>query len=183
MDYKFLINDLNLNKSQKVIGTDKGLAKIGDGIVNLAYSVAKSIYLTNNNQNDKIIRTGKKVSKTIPAVPAKKIEGRVSLLEKQVKYLMSKIDDFDIKIANLKSPTMVGTSGSLSEIKNVIISKVSPGDSMLIDELLDIKALKKYSITSIKKAVIELIDDEYFDVSEGSSKTKLEGNIGRLIRR
>lgn len=65
MDYKFLINDLNLNKSQKVIGTDKGLAKIGDGIVNLAYSVAKSIYLTNNNQNDKIIRTGKKVGKII----------------------------------------------------------------------------------------------------------------------
>jgi hypothetical protein len=65
MDYEFLISDLNLNKSQKAIGTDKGLAKIGDGIVNLAYSVAKSIYLTKNNPNDKVIRTGKKVSKTI----------------------------------------------------------------------------------------------------------------------
>ncbi len=65
MDYEFLISDLNLNKSQKIIGTDKGLAKIGDGIVNLAYSVAKSIFLTKNNLNEKIIRTGKKVSKTI----------------------------------------------------------------------------------------------------------------------
>ena len=46
MDYEFLIADLNRKKSQKSIGTDKGLAKIGDGIVNLAYSVAKSIYLT-----------------------------------------------------------------------------------------------------------------------------------------
>jgi len=65
MDYEFLIKDLNLNKSQKIIGTDKGLAKIGDGIVNVAYSIAKSIYLTNNNPNNNIIRTGKKVGKII----------------------------------------------------------------------------------------------------------------------
>ena len=51
MDYEFLIEDLNRKKSQKNIGTDKGLAKIGDGIVNLAYSVAKSIFLTKNNWN------------------------------------------------------------------------------------------------------------------------------------
>ncbi|MFX0105392.1 MAG: ribonuclease III family protein [Candidatus Hodarchaeota archaeon] len=65
MDYEFLIKDLNLNKSRKIIGTDKGLAKIGDGIVNVAYSIAKSIYLTNNNPNNNIIRTGKKVGKNI----------------------------------------------------------------------------------------------------------------------
>lgn len=65
MNFEFLISDLNKNKNlfQKAIGTDKGLAKIGDGIVNLAYSVAKSSYLTNNSKN--IIRTGLKVSKTI----------------------------------------------------------------------------------------------------------------------
>ncbi len=71
MNYEFLIKDLNLNKSQKNIGTDKGLAKIGDAIVNLAYSVAKSIFLTKNNQNDKIIRTGKKVSKNVLEVALK----------------------------------------------------------------------------------------------------------------
>jgi len=67
MDYEFLIKDLNRIKSQKSIGTDKGLAKIGDGIVNLAYSVAKSIFLTKNNLRDKIFRTGSKVSKQILA--------------------------------------------------------------------------------------------------------------------
>lgn len=67
MDYEFLIRDLNLNKSQKAIGTDKGLAKIGDSIVNLTYSMAKSIVLTQNNLNNKITRTGLKVSKTILA--------------------------------------------------------------------------------------------------------------------
>jgi hypothetical protein len=71
MNFEYLIKDLNLNKSQKIIGTDKGLAKIGDAIVNLAYSMAKSIVLTKNNPNDKIIRTGKKVSKTILEVALK----------------------------------------------------------------------------------------------------------------
>ncbi|MHA1933531.1 MAG: ribonuclease III family protein [Promethearchaeota archaeon] len=65
MDYEFLIRDLNKNKSQKAIGTDKGLAKIGDGIVNLAYSMAKSIVLTKSNINNKTSRTGLKVSKNI----------------------------------------------------------------------------------------------------------------------
>jgi len=60
MSYKFLINDLN---SQKKIGTDKGLAKIGDGIVNLTYSIAKSIYLTESSST--VQRTGLKVNKTI----------------------------------------------------------------------------------------------------------------------
>ncbi len=67
MDYEFLIRDLNINKSQKAIGTDKGLAKIGDGIVNLAYSIAKSIVLTRNNINNNVSRTGLKVSKKILA--------------------------------------------------------------------------------------------------------------------
>ena len=65
MSYDFLIDDINSNLSQKAIGTDKGLAKIGDGIVNLSYSVAKSIYLTKNSPNNSVIRTGVKVSKTI----------------------------------------------------------------------------------------------------------------------
>ena len=71
MDYEFLLRDLDLNKSQKIIGTDKGLAKIGDAIVNLAYSVAKSILLTKNNLNNKTIRTGKKVSKTVLEIALK----------------------------------------------------------------------------------------------------------------
>ena len=65
MPYDFLINDITSNLSQKTIGTDKGLAKIGDGIVNLTYSIAKSIYLTKNSSNNSVIRTGMKVSKTI----------------------------------------------------------------------------------------------------------------------
>ena len=74
MSFDFLLKDLNNNLTQKSIGTDKGLAKIGDGIVNLTYSVAKSIILTRNSKNNKTIRTGMKVSKTILANALKKAD-------------------------------------------------------------------------------------------------------------
>jgi hypothetical protein len=67
MKYDFLLKDLQSNLTQKAIGTDKGLAKIGDGVVNLIYSVAKSLYLTNTSHSKVGIRTGKKVSKNILA--------------------------------------------------------------------------------------------------------------------
>ncbi|MBY9012412.1 MAG: hypothetical protein KGD70_08555 [Candidatus Lokiarchaeota archaeon] len=67
MSFDFLLKDLNNNLTQKSIGTDRGLAKIGDSIVNLTYSIAKSIVLTRNSKNNKSIRTGLKVSKTILA--------------------------------------------------------------------------------------------------------------------
>jgi len=74
MSFDFLLKDLNKNLTQKSIGTDKGLAKIGDSIVNLTYSVAKSIILTRNSKTNKTIRTGMKVSKTILANALKKAD-------------------------------------------------------------------------------------------------------------
>jgi len=74
MSYDFLLKDLNNNLTQKSIGTDKGLAKIGDSIVNLTYSVAKSIVLTRNSKTKNPIRTGMKVSKTILANALKKAD-------------------------------------------------------------------------------------------------------------
>jgi uncharacterized membrane protein YkoI len=63
-DFSFLISDLH--EKPKQIGTDKGLAKIGDGIVNFAYSVAKSIYLTQyKNDLHNPIREGEKVNKYV----------------------------------------------------------------------------------------------------------------------
>ena len=67
MSYEFLLKDIKNNLTQKSIGTDKGLAKIGDSIVNLTYSIAKSIVLTRNSKINNSIRTGVKVSKTILA--------------------------------------------------------------------------------------------------------------------
>lgn len=133
------------------------------------------------------IKAKKKSSKVAKKKPEStattKIVGRVKLLEDQVRFLMSKIDSVEIKIANLKTSNLIGTETDSLEIKNIIKSKILPGNSIAIDDLLDTRKLKKYSFEQIEKAIIDLIDDEIFDVSEGSSKTKIEGNIGRLIRR
>ena len=67
MVYYYLLKEINQNLSQKVIGTHKGLAKIGDELVNFVYSVAKSVYLTKNSANNKAILTSKKVGKNILA--------------------------------------------------------------------------------------------------------------------
>jgi len=67
MPYDFLLKDINSTLTC-------GLAKIGDGIVNLTYSVAKSIFLTKVNKNNKSIRTGLKVSKKILAEALKKAD-------------------------------------------------------------------------------------------------------------
>jgi len=73
MPYEFLLDDLKKNLTPKTIGTDKGLAKIGDAIVNLTYSVAKSIYLTKKSSSN-IIRTGIKVNQTILSQALKNAE-------------------------------------------------------------------------------------------------------------
>ncbi|MBY9014761.1 MAG: hypothetical protein KGD68_03640 [Candidatus Lokiarchaeota archaeon] len=74
MPFDFLLKDINSILTCKSIGTDKGLAKIGDGVVNLTYSIAKSIFLTKANKNNKNIRTGLKVSKKILAEALKKAD-------------------------------------------------------------------------------------------------------------
>jgi hypothetical protein len=75
MNYDLLLQDLQSAENlQKNIGTDKGLAKIGDSIVNLVYSVAKSLHLTENDNSKRIHRTGKKVSKSILANALKNAE-------------------------------------------------------------------------------------------------------------
>jgi dsRNA-specific ribonuclease len=67
MVYDYLLKEINKHLSQKVIGTHKGLAKIGDELVNFVYSVAKSIYLTKHNTHRSIILTSRKVGKKILA--------------------------------------------------------------------------------------------------------------------
>jgi hypothetical protein len=67
MVYDFLLKEINQHLSQKFIGTNKGLAKIGDELVNFVYSVAKSIYLTKSNLKGRTILTSRKVGKKILA--------------------------------------------------------------------------------------------------------------------
>ena len=108
---------------------------------------------------------------------------RIDLLENQIKYIMSKIGSIDIILAKDRTDELVGGGFKIAEIQNIIISKILPRDSISIDELISLHELDKYPKNLIEKAIINLIDDEIFDVSEGRSIQKILGNIGRLIRR
>lgn len=119
MDYEFLIKDLNLNKSQKIIGTDKGLAKIGDGIVNVAYSVAKSIFLTNNNPNKKVVRTGKKVGKNILETALKNANMK--------KFAKTRANAHDLAdtVESLVAYVWLSNKMSLKEMINFLVENLS----------------------------------------------------------
>ncbi|MFX1390560.1 MAG: ribonuclease III family protein [Promethearchaeota archaeon] len=119
MDYEFLISDLNLNKSQKSIGTDKGLAKIGDGIVNVAYSVAKSIFLTKTNSLEKVVRTGKKVSKKILETALKNADMK--------KYAKTRADAHDLAdtVEALIAYVWLSDKMSLKDIINFLKNNLS----------------------------------------------------------
>ena len=119
MNYEFLLDDLNLLKSQKAIGTDKGLAKLGDGIVNLSYSVAKSIYLTKNNSNNTISRTGLKVSKRILADALKNTEMR--------KFAKNRADSHDLAdtVEALVAYVWLSNHITLNEIIDLLYEKLA----------------------------------------------------------
>ena len=119
MSYDFIIKDINSHLSQKAIGTDKGLAKIGDGIVNLTYSVAKSIYLTKNSSNNKVTRTGLKVSKTILSNALKNANMR--------KFAKNRADAHDIAdtAEALVAYVWINNNMTIQEIIDVLTASLS----------------------------------------------------------
>lgn len=145
MDYEFLIRDLNINKSQKAIGTDKGLAKIGDGIVNLTYSMAKSIVLTQSNLNNKVLRTGLKVSKKILADSLKNADMK--------KFAKSRADAHDLAdtVEALVAYVWLSNQMSLNEIIDLLTSNLSGNLTIRSEEIKNAtEAFTKLLIT-IKK--------------------------------
>lgn len=127
---------------------------------------------------------GKKITPSKkPAQVTVNLEKRVNMLEEQVKFLMSKIDNFEVFLAKERSSKFIGQGYNLYEIQNILKSKVSQGESISIDEIMNLKKLKKFPKNLIEKVIIDLIDEEIFDGSEGRSNQKIQGKIARLIRR
>jgi len=153
-------------------------------ILNAGISNSKLEELFNKYLNQYHASKGKpKITKSRKVQVSVKLEERVNLLEEQVKFLMSKIDNFDVYLAKERSSKQVGGGYNIFDVQEIIKSKALPGDSISIDEIMNIKKLRKYPKNLIEKAIIDLIDDEIFDASEGRSNQKIQGNIARLIRR
>lgn len=171
--------ELNITFKSSSKKADKIKTILNAGISNSKLEELFNKYLS-QYQNS---RRKPKTTKKKPVQVSAKLEERINLLEEQVKFLMSKIDNFEVYLAKDRSSKLVGGGYNITDVQLIIKSKVFPGDSISIDEIMNLKKLKKYPKNLIEKAIIDLIDDEIFDGSDGRSIQKIHGNIARLIRR
>ena len=149
MSYDFLLKDINNNLTQKSIGTDKGLAKIGDGIVNLTYSIAKSIVLTNNSKNNKSIRTGLKVSKTILANALKEADMK--------NFSKNRADAHDLAdtVEAIVAYIWITKKMTMEDIINFLVSSLNKNLSLRSEEIKNATIAFSKLLNEIKKYLPE----------------------------
>ena len=111
------------------------------------------------------------------------LKGRVKLLEDQVKFLMSEISVSKISVMKEDDSDILTVTTDLAEIKKFIKSLISPGESITIDELIEINEIQKIPLITLKHSIYDLIDENVFDVAEGNSRQKIGGKIGVLVRK
>jgi DNA replication protein DnaD len=123
-----------------------------------------------------------KKSKRISSDQFSELKGRIKLLEEQVKFLMSKISFSEIELLEEENRNVITISSDLGDIKRFITSIISPGESITIDELIEIKQLQKIPLITLKHVIYDLIDENVFEAIEGTSRQKIGNKVGMLKR-
>ena len=149
MPYDFLLKDINSIPTCKSIGTDKGLAKIGDGVVNLTYSIAKSIFLNKINKNNKSIRTGLKVSKKILSEALKKADMK--------KFSKSRADAHDLAdtVEALIAYVWFCDKMTIEDIINFLVDSLSGDLNIRSEEIQNARIAFTKLLIHIKKFLPE----------------------------
>jgi len=111
------------------------------------------------------------------------LKGRVKLLEEQVKFLMSEISVSKVSVMKENDSGLLTVTTDLAEIKRFIKSIISPGESITIDDLIEINEIQKIPLITLKHSIYDLIDENVFEVAEGNSRQKIGGKIGVLVRK
>ena len=93
---------------------------------------------------------------------------------------MNKVSVLETKLV---SPIHSHGNSNSRAISQIILKKLKPGNSISVDELKNISKLNRFPWKDIEHTILELVDDERLDVSEGASINKINGKIGRIIRR
>jgi hypothetical protein len=110
------------------------------------------------------------------------LKGRVRLLEEQVKFMMSKISFSEVQISTEGNRDLIKITSDLSDVKKLIKSLINPGETITIDDLIEIKEIQKIPLITLKHAIYDLIDDNFLETIEGGSRQRLFGKIGILKR-
>ena len=108
------------------------------------------------------------------------IETRLSQLETQVRFIMNKLSTMEIRMAG---PVETLASTKIQPLKKLILRLIPQGTVISTDEIRAKKDFQNYPVKDLERALLELVDEEFFDVAEGQSRWTLSGNIGLLIRR
>jgi hypothetical protein len=124
----------------------------------------------------------KKLSRKSSKELISELKGRIRLLEDQVKFLMSKINVAEVTIGTKANRDVITVTSDLGDVKKFIKALLSPGESITIDELIEIKEIQKIPLVALKHAIYDLIEENIFQVEEGNSRQKIGGKIGTLIR-
>ena len=109
------------------------------------------------------------------------IEQRLQTMEQQIKYVMQKLTQIEVQLSSDQTNNL--NLNGTSEIKQIILKIVPPGSNIKVDELLQKPQLTTFKFDQIERAVLDLIDEERLDFSEGSSIKKFRSSIARIIRR
>lgn len=149
-------------------------------------SIVEKYPKTTSKSNQKSLKVGikstTKSSHTSDSHIPSTIDQRIQNIEEQIKYIMQKLSQIEVRLASEDSRTKISLN-RISEIKSIILEDLQPGSNIKVDDLLQKPSLTNYSFEQIESAVIELIDEERLDFAEGSSKKKFRQTIARIIRR
>lgn len=127
--------------------------------------------------------TQKKANKKSSKDIISELKGRIKLLEEQMKFIMSKISVTEVTLAKEENIDFITITSNLGDLKKFIKSLIRPGETITIDEIIEIQELQKIPLVTLKHAIYDLIEEDIFNVSEGTSRLKIGGNIGALQRK
>ena len=144
----------------------------------------ESLNIPDSKMEDLIIKylSLKKERKRLGKDVLSELKGRIRLLEEQVKYLMSQVSVSGVEIATDNNRELIKITNDLSDIKRFIKSIIKPGESITINELIEIKEIQKIPLLTLKHAIYDLIDENILEPLAGKTRQKLFGKIGILKR-
>ncbi|MHA1460482.1 MAG: hypothetical protein ACTSO8_03290, partial [Promethearchaeota archaeon] len=154
------LNDLTvslLNKLAKEIGIKLNKKdKKEDKISKIRSAGLEELQL---NQLIQKYHEQKSTSKSTSKDEISELKGRVKLIEEQVKFLMSEISVSKISLIKEDDRDLLTVTTDLAEIKKFIKSLMSPGESITIDELIEINEIQKIPLITLKHSIYDLIDE------------------------
>ena len=124
----------------------------------------------------------KSLDSAIESGGLRNLELRLGQIEKQIAFLMDKVAAIESHMGVSPNPQATPQIDS-SRLQKIIMKVVGARSSITVDDLLGEPMLRGVAEADIGRAVVDLIDQGVFDVSDANSRRKINGNIGLLIPR